>query len=60
VRDAVRRLPAAQRDLVTLVHWEGFSLAEAAEILGVNPSTERSRYAAAKAVLHDALVVVAD
>jgi RNA polymerase sigma-70 factor (ECF subfamily) len=60
VRDAVRRLPAAQRDLVTLVHWDGFTLADAAEILGVNPSTARSRYAAAKAALHDALAVRAE
>jgi RNA polymerase sigma-70 factor (ECF subfamily) len=59
VRDAVRRLPAPQRDLVTLVHWDGFTLAEAAEILGVNPSTARSRYAVAKAALHSALAVEA-
>jgi RNA polymerase sigma-70 factor (ECF subfamily) len=60
VRDAVRRLPAAQRELVTLVHWEGFTVVEAAEILGVNPSTARSRYAAAKAALHLALAVRVD
>ncbi len=55
VRDAVRRLPTTQRDLVMLVHWEGFSVAGAAEILGVNASTARSRYAAGKATLHAAL-----
>lgn len=60
VRDAVRRLPAAQRDVVTLVHWEGFTLAEAAEVLGLNPSTARSRYAAARSALHAALAVPAD
>jgi RNA polymerase sigma-70 factor (ECF subfamily) len=51
VRDAVRRLPQAQRELVMLVHWDGFSIRDAAEVLGVNPSTARSRYAAARASL---------
>lgn len=55
VRDAVLRLPFAQRELITLVHWDGFSLAEAAEVLNVNPSTARSRYGAAKAALHSML-----
>ena len=55
VRDAVRRLPDQQRELIMLVHWEGFSVAAAAEILGVNASTARSRYAAGKAALHAAL-----
>jgi RNA polymerase sigma-70 factor (ECF subfamily) len=51
VRDAVQRLPQAQRELVMLVHWDGFSLREAADVLGVNPSTARSRYAAARGSL---------
>ncbi len=55
VRDAVRRLPHHQRELLMLVHWEGFSVAAAAEILEVNASTARSRYAAGKAALHAAL-----
>ena len=58
VRDAVLRLPETQRELVALVHWDGFTLAEAAEILGVNASTARSRYAVAKATLHESLVGV--
>jgi RNA polymerase sigma-70 factor (ECF subfamily) len=56
VRDAVLRLHRAQRELVMLVHWDGFSIVEAAEILGVNPSTARSRYAAARQLLRDALI----
>lgn len=56
VRDAVLRLHQAQRELVMLIHWDGFTIVEAAEILGLNPSTARSRYAAARAVLRDALV----
>jgi RNA polymerase sigma-70 factor (ECF subfamily) len=48
VRDAVRRLPAEHRDLVGLVHWEGFSLVEAAQIIGIPASTARGRYQAAR------------
>ena len=51
VRAAVEQLPAAQRELVTLVHWDGFTLAQAAEVVGVPASTARSRYAAARADL---------
>lgn len=55
VRDAVAGLPDDLRELVRLVHWEGFTVAEAAQILGINPSTARSRYAAAKARLRSTL-----
>ncbi len=58
VRDAVLRLPEAQRELVTLVHWEGMTLVEAAEVLGLNPSTARGRYSAARAALRLALTDV--
>jgi len=57
VREAVRQLPAGLRELTELVHWEGFSLVEAAQITGVSSSTARSRYAAAKQRLRAALVV---
>lgn len=57
VRDAVTRLPADQRDLVGLVHWEGFSLAEAAEIVGIPASTARGRYQAARRRLERSLRV---
>jgi RNA polymerase sigma-70 factor (ECF subfamily) len=55
VRDAVLRLHDAQRELVMLIHWDGFTIAEAAEILCLNASTARSRYAAARASLRQAL-----
>ena len=55
MRDAVARLPKAQRDLVTLIHWEAFAILEAAQILGLNPSTARSRYSTARASLRAAL-----
>jgi RNA polymerase sigma-70 factor (ECF subfamily) len=55
VRDAVLRLHAAQRELVMLIHWDGFTIVEAAEILGLNASTARSRYAVARDLLREAL-----
>lgn len=48
VRRAVRALPEAQRELVRLVHWDGFSLTQAAQLTGVSPSTARSRYQLAR------------
>ncbi|WZH36714.1 MAG: RNA polymerase sigma factor [Microbacterium enclense] len=48
VRAALGRLRAADRELIVLVHWDGFSLADAAELLGLNPSTARTRYGRAK------------
>ena len=56
VRDAVLRLHPAQRELVMLIHWDGFSIVEAAQILGLNASTARSRYAAAREQLRQALI----
>ncbi|PPF11421.1 hypothetical protein C5C36_14065 [Rathayibacter sp. AY1G1] len=41
----IERLPAVDRDIIGLVHWEGFTLEEAARILEKNPSTIRTRYA---------------
>ena len=38
-----------------LVHWDGFTLADAAGLLGLNASTARSRYAAARQTLKEAL-----
>ncbi|MGN0063246.1 MAG: RNA polymerase sigma factor [Nocardioides sp.] len=55
VREAVRRLDDAHRELVMLVHWDGLTLVEAAEVLGLNPSTARGRYAAARDALRAAL-----
>lgn len=48
VRDAVERLPARQRELVRLVHWDGFSLIDAAQIAGVRASTARTHYQRAR------------
>ncbi|WP_432536219.1 RNA polymerase sigma factor [Kineococcus arenarius] len=51
VRAAVAALPPVQRELVMLVHWDGFSLTDAATVTGVSASTARSRYARARALL---------
>ena len=44
VRSAVRSLEMKSRELVTLIHWDGFSIAAAARLLGMNESTARTRY----------------
>lgn len=51
VRAAIERLPADQAELVRLVHWEGFSVVEAARIVGVSESTARGRYQRARGTL---------
>lgn len=55
VRDAVAALPPRQRELVRLVHWDGMTLVEAAEIAGIRASTARSHYARARDRLTHAL-----
>ena len=53
--EAVEALPVELAELVRLVHWDGFSLTEAAELVGVGSSTARSRYARARELLREAL-----
>ncbi|MGO1317768.1 MAG: RNA polymerase sigma factor [Cellulomonadaceae bacterium] len=55
VRDAIDRLDPELAELVRTVHWDGFTVAEAARILGVPPSTATSRYQRAKRLLRQAL-----
>ncbi|WP_458042529.1 MULTISPECIES: RNA polymerase sigma factor [Bacteria] len=55
MRDAIDRLPADQAEVVRLVHRDGFSLAEVAQMLDEPPTTTRSRYARAKESLRFAL-----
>ena len=59
VRDAISRLDPDLAELVRLVHWDGFSLTDAAELLGIPASTARGRYQRAKAELRAALSVEA-
>lgn len=44
VRAAVVALDERSRELVMLVHWDGFNLAEAARLLSMNESTARTRH----------------
>jgi RNA polymerase sigma factor (sigma-70 family) len=57
VRDAIDRLPPDLAELVRLVHWEGFTLVEAAGLVGIPASTARGRYQRAKEALREALAV---
>jgi len=55
VRDAIGRLSSVQAELVRLIHWDGFAIVEAAQILSIRPSTARTRYQRARADLKAAL-----
>lgn len=55
VQRAVRGLPQGQREVIMLVHWDGFSLVESARILGIREPTARGRYARAKESLKQTL-----
>lgn len=57
VRDAIDRLDADLAELVRLIHWERFSLTDAAELLGIPASTARGRYQRAKEHLRAALSI---
>lgn len=48
VRAALERLRPRDRELITLIHWDDFTLTQAAHLLGLNPSTARTRYARAR------------
>ncbi|MGJ9406333.1 RNA polymerase sigma factor [Nesterenkonia aurantiaca] len=55
VRDAVQQLDPELSELVRLVHWEGFSITDAGQILGLPSSTARGHYQRAKQQLRGAL-----
>ncbi|MFC9560858.1 RNA polymerase sigma factor [Agromyces sp. NPDC056965] len=55
IRDAVKRLDPDLAEIVTLVHWEGLTIAEAGQLQGVPASTARGRYQRAKEALREAL-----
>ena len=54
-RAAVAALPANLQEIVTLVHWDGFTVPEAARITGVRESTARGRYQRARTQLRATL-----
>lgn len=49
VRDALACLPDEDQELITLVIWDGLGVADAGAVIGLPPSSARSRYARAKA-----------
>lgn len=55
LRDAISRLPDDDAELIRLVYWEGFVSHEAAAVLGINPSTARSRLSRARETLREGL-----
>ncbi len=56
LRDLIERLlDETDQEIIELVYWDGFGLAEAASILGLRPATVRSRHARARAKLRGAL-----
>ncbi|MEU2205650.1 sigma-70 family RNA polymerase sigma factor [Microbacterium oleivorans] len=55
VRAALLKLSPDLAEIVRLVHWDGFSISETAQIMGLPDSTARSRYGRAKRHLADAL-----
>ena len=55
VRDAIDRLDPKLAEVVRLVHWEGFTIAQASVVLDIAASTARNHYAQAKQQLRAAL-----
>lgn len=55
VRRALDGLAEVDRELVTLIAWDGFGVAEAGALLGLAPEASRSRYSRARARLRELL-----
>ncbi|MFF7291650.1 RNA polymerase sigma factor [Microbacterium sp. NPDC008134] len=55
VRAALAALDPDAAELVRLIYWDGLRSHEAARVLGINPSTARSRLSEAKRRLRNAL-----
>ncbi|MBZ4486564.1 sigma-70 family RNA polymerase sigma factor [Microbacterium sp. cx-55] len=48
VRAAIAQLNEGDQEIIRLVYWDGFTLAEVAQLLAMNPATVRSRHARAR------------
>jgi len=57
LRAAIQDLPPEDAELMRLVYWDRFRSHEAAAILGLNPSTARSRIAKSLGELRRVFVV---
>lgn len=55
VADALAQLKDVDRELVTLVAWDGFGVAEAGALLGLKPEASRARYSRARTKLRGLL-----
>lgn len=55
LRAALATLSAKDRELVLLVAWDGFSVADAGRILGISPEAARARYSRTRARLRSRL-----
>lgn len=51
VRRALGRLRPTDRELVTLIYWDGLGVAEAGAVVGLKPSAARMRYSRLRAKL---------
>lgn len=51
LQQALDELDPQDQEIIKLVHWDGFSLTDAAQIMGKRPGTVRSRYHRARARL---------
>ncbi len=60
VRQALRKLPPSQAEVVVLKIWEGMTFAEIGEVLGESPNTAASRYRYALQKLSQYLQPLAD
>ncbi|MHA6669926.1 RNA polymerase sigma factor [Homoserinimonas sp. A447] len=58
VRAAVEELPEPLAELIRLVHWDGFSLEDAAAHLRIPASTARGRHSRARQLLQESLASV--
>lgn len=56
----VRALPTPDKEIFMLLHWDGFTLAEIAQLLEIPAGTVRSRYARARTALKQQLEAAAD
>ncbi|WEG08756.1 RNA polymerase sigma factor [Microbacterium horticulturae] len=57
---ALAEIAPLDRDIIGLVHWEGFTLLETSRILRMKEGTVRSRYHRARAALRERLSVGED
>ncbi len=57
LRTALEALSETDQEIMRLVYWDGFSLAEVAELLHIPAATARSRHARASAKLRDLMAI---